>query len=835
MVSANQFADNAATQAIKASKALKEYKYDQCFYPPFSPRWCFSFEGKLATKGATKVLREKMDEELILRQQHREKQGLFFRLAPFTNLSAEYIGDQSILRSIVKMTAECWTRRLYRNPSLANLMWKRWRDTQHHKPYFATLPEDVPKDWQKRPVICNFIIKACPLCSCSNSTDNMKGNLEHLHIYCPSRPLEKVRNFCNQKIEQALLALYDFAAMRQYQRPFEDCNRTTFLQENMTRAAKEAELEKRPIAEKTNKTVHLKYEARATNIAIKSRADVQCEVLLQRLPSSKLSEFEAFPLSSQLGFLIATPEKDYNIGTATITDVGFMGLFPKQVSQVMNNYAQDMERSKEDSSGFRALQSRVVNSLIYRAVTIQKIIHVLLVAFQNHLHDLDKRREENRGTSGSATTQPAPSNTPPGSSMSRSPSMPSTRICYASKCRILQAKGILRGPMFCAKNRNTCSGCAIEAAKQAQVAQAERDLLQLTINNEPLIPLLDHRVQPISNKTFRQIWHCLPTFGKRTRNDLKFGVATYLANTLGILIEDASSSHTMDEPLSRKQANDLWRQASHFCKCLDPISRHAKKSYGIRAFCEACEYIIPVTTGPKCPGCNLQESFLSDGTACLACQFATMVFRNPYHRRFAAIIDKWLSLSDSGSSTTTYEHTPQRSTENNPKSLYVAEFSHQDLLKMRTLSFERSFSEIRLRSTPEENKLVITNISMIQRDIRQQNSEKRDLESLQLTSQNTSQAEDDTLSPRKRGALCKTSTLQDNTEDLLQSEDASVAKKLFSDSSCVSYDNPCRPPLAPLDMNSVSDITRWKKGSSNQTKRHERMMRAKARRKEVLD
>ena len=56
--------------------------------------------------------------ELLYRQQHREKQGLFFRLLPFIGLSAEQLGDESLLRNIVKMTATCWTRALYRYPPL---------------------------------------------------------------------------------------------------------------------------------------------------------------------------------------------------------------------------------------------------------------------------------------------------------------------------------------------------------------------------------------------------------------------------------------------------------------------------------------------------------------------------------------------------------------------------------------------------------------------------------------------------------------------------------------------------------------------------------------------
>ena len=85
VVSANQFADNAATQARLISRTLAN-NIDKMSYPPFSPRWCFSFEGLLTNKGATRVLHEKMDLELFLRQQIRKKQGLFNRLSSFNGL-----------------------------------------------------------------------------------------------------------------------------------------------------------------------------------------------------------------------------------------------------------------------------------------------------------------------------------------------------------------------------------------------------------------------------------------------------------------------------------------------------------------------------------------------------------------------------------------------------------------------------------------------------------------------------------------------------------------------------------------------------------------------------
>ena len=58
VVSANQHADNVTNQ-VKDIIDTIPVRYGQIFYPPFFPRWRFSFEECLINKGATKMLREK--------------------------------------------------------------------------------------------------------------------------------------------------------------------------------------------------------------------------------------------------------------------------------------------------------------------------------------------------------------------------------------------------------------------------------------------------------------------------------------------------------------------------------------------------------------------------------------------------------------------------------------------------------------------------------------------------------------------------------------------------------------------------------------------------------
>jgi hypothetical protein len=163
VVSANQIADNAVAQARSIIQNIS-HAFDCTCYPPFSPRWCFTFEGKVTNKGDTKLLYTKLDDELCLRLQHRDKQGLLCRLLDFNGINANFIGNESMVRNVVKGTAPCLTRSIYCYPSLATLIWKQWYNTLSTSAR-ATTSVTLPQGWQKIPSIADNIIKRCPFCS----------------------------------------------------------------------------------------------------------------------------------------------------------------------------------------------------------------------------------------------------------------------------------------------------------------------------------------------------------------------------------------------------------------------------------------------------------------------------------------------------------------------------------------------------------------------------------------------------------------------------------------------------------------------------------------------
>ncbi len=95
-------------------------------------------------------------------------------MLPFSNLREEQIGDKSILRNIMKMTAPCWTQSLYRYPPLIKQMWLHWKKSNQVSSNDSNVTTSLPKNWKDNQVIRDNIIKACPWC--------FQENIEHNKI-----------------------------------------------------------------------------------------------------------------------------------------------------------------------------------------------------------------------------------------------------------------------------------------------------------------------------------------------------------------------------------------------------------------------------------------------------------------------------------------------------------------------------------------------------------------------------------------------------------------------------------------------------------------------------
>ena len=510
VASANQIVDNTAEQARHLARSTFSPEWEKIFYPPFSPQWSFSFEGGLTNKGATKTFHEKLDMELLHRHQCRPKQGIFFRMLPFIGLNAQQIGDESLLRNIVKMTAPSWTRWLYRYPHLAAQAWDSWYHSLTDEEQ-ANVPSKLPRDWRKDNWAANHVLRVCPACSLhrKNRIYERMGTLEHMHLYCEAPQLIDARNHCYSDIETALTKLYNFAAEIEYEILFSSATRQTKLQEDLEYAALQTELAERPICDKSTTINH----RRPNNIAILSRHEVQVLTLMDKLPPEMLQEYDAFPLAHRAGLIHSIAEEDLSIENATIIDVTFLGLFPKSLLEVLRKYKNGLKQDAQPEFDF--LIRGLISAVIYRAITIQHIIQYLLVAIKLQIETDCQKRQEALSTNDekepelcSSIHSSSATSTPTAGSNDSTP----RKLRYANKCQFLLAKGILRAPVPCAKGRNICPGCILESARQRKTAMVENDIIQAKTSNLILIPCSIISQHPSVLKSFVVIFSTCPPY-----------------------------------------------------------------------------------------------------------------------------------------------------------------------------------------------------------------------------------------------------------------------------------------------------------------------------------
>ncbi len=79
--------------------------------------------------------------------------------------------------------------------------------------------------------------------------------------------------------------------------------------------------------------------------------------------------------------------------------------------------------------------------------------------------------------------------------------------------------------------------------------------------------MLQYLTEPISIKNFWKLLKHLLTMNCKKHDDSIYGAARYLANTLGIQIEN-NTYGTIDEVMSSSQIQEKWHQAAFSCKCL---------------------------------------------------------------------------------------------------------------------------------------------------------------------------------------------------------------------------------------------------------------------------
>jgi len=345
-------------------------------------------------------------------------------------------------------------------------------------------------------------------------------------------------------LETAIYELYDFAAIQEYNVPFSEATRKTMLQEKLELAAVVTEHLPRYIVHQAQ----LVLDSRDTNIAILRNGDVQHEVLLNCLLPRKLTEIQQYPLVHRLGLIHSIPEKDFSMASATITDVGFLGLFSKALVKVLSGYTRAIKQSNQDEAKFQTLVDKLITAFIYRLITMQKTIQIMLSHKKNELLNLVK----NASLSSENADQDQHHD-------SQNLQSTQSHICYASKCRLLHAQGILFKAMYCTNNKNMYSGCYSESLRQKMTTKMEQEILCNLSPNITLAPLLQYLNHTTSLQHFWQLMGYLNKFQTHNRrNDYIYGTVRYMANTLGINILDTSTATRLDQPMTDIDIKKAW-------------------------------------------------------------------------------------------------------------------------------------------------------------------------------------------------------------------------------------------------------------------------------------
>ena len=115
---------------------------------------------------------------------------------------------------------------------------------------------------------------------------------------------------------------------------------------------------------------HVVVTNRMISKCFQSRTSLNRAVILGRLPDRKLREYEEYPLAHRIGLMHAISEDELDIGSATITDVGFLGLFPKKILECLKQYAGEVGRANQDKEEYMKCVTNLITAFVYRPLVI---------------------------------------------------------------------------------------------------------------------------------------------------------------------------------------------------------------------------------------------------------------------------------------------------------------------------------------------------------------------------------------------------------------------------------------------------------------------------------
>ena len=256
-----------------------------------------------------------------------------------------------------------------------------------------------------------------------------------------------------------------------------------------------------------------------------------------------MEEYNRWQLSHRAGLIHSIPEMNFDLGSATIFDVVYLGLFPKAVltpiykfqSKLPNNGANEKTQLE-----LQLLVNAVITSIVWRPLIMQKVINYLLAHEKNLLIIFAPKQTQLANEMNTSTNTSSAKGIQIHHGQS---SMAGSRLkrCTGQKCKILCNLGILRRPLENTTRGKVCSVCTHEDAKRCKTIFIEEEFLATVISEEQAQLLIPSMSQPTSLPHFRKLIGYLSSINSRTSIDCTNGASRYIANFIGICLRDAEN------------------------------------------------------------------------------------------------------------------------------------------------------------------------------------------------------------------------------------------------------------------------------------------------------
>ncbi len=151
-----------------------------------------------------------------------------------------------------------------------------------------------------------------------------------------------------------------------------------------------------------------------------------------------------------------------------------------------------------------------------------------------------------------------------------------------------------------------------------------------------------------------------------------------------------------------------------------------KHTLQYKIFLNTCSFLVPqssIRQAIRCPSCNKEESREHIGFPCLACQYASIIFQNPFDKCFDMMINTWLLTASDLESGSDESYCTQAQTPWIPITDWHTTHHNQiELWKLRKRSIDQSLDEIRTHSSKRHNHQVFEDLTMLQTTFQDQHT-----------------------------------------------------------------------------------------------------------------